>query len=72
VEGPVHVFSKQPEGGHARGDRILINGVRLGVDFFSSTPAYKQTIAHGGALREGVHARVWHCDGLILRADIRQ
>jgi hypothetical protein len=72
VEGTVQVISRQPEGGHARGDLIRIGEVRFGVDYFSLTPAYSQTIAHGGALRDGVQARVWHCDGLILRADIRR
>jgi hypothetical protein len=72
VEGSVHVIRKQPEGGHASGDLIEINGVRFDVNFFSLTPAYKQTIAHGGSLREGVQARVWHYDGWILRVDIRR
>lgn len=72
VEGTVHVLREQPEGGHAEGDLIEINGALLVVDYFTLTPAYKQTIAHGGVLREGRTARVWHHDGKILRLDVKR
>jgi len=70
VEGTVHVLREQPEGGHAGGDLIEINGTQLVIDYFQVTPAYRQTIAHGGVLREGTSARVWHDDGKILRLDV--
>jgi hypothetical protein len=34
------------------------------------TPGYKQTISHGGALREGVFARLHHYDGVILKGEV--
>ncbi len=71
VEGPVHVLREQPASGHAAGDLIEIKGTKLLIDYFTVTPAYKQTIAYGGALREGTVARVWHYDGKILRVDLR-
>ena len=71
AEGAVRVLREQPEGGHAKGDLVEIDGTELVVNYFRVTPSYKQTIAHGGVLREGVHARVWHFDGKILRIDLR-
>jgi len=72
VEGPVHVLRKQPEGGHAPGDLVEIDGVQLVVEYFRITPAYKKTIEHGGVLSEGTYARVWHYEGKVLRVDVRQ
>lgn len=72
VEGTTHVLREQPESGHAMGDLIEINGIRLVINYFDVTPTYKQTIAHGGALREGIVARVWYYDGRILRLDVQQ
>lgn len=71
-EGRVTVLRKQPWGGHAAGDLIRINdGTELEVDYFSGRIGYQDTIAHGGVLREGVHARVYHHAGVILRVDVR-
>jgi hypothetical protein len=72
VEGTVHVLRTQPWSGHAAGDLVEINGVELGVDYFVVTPAYKQTIAYGGALREGTSVRAWCCNGKVLRLDVKQ
>lgn len=72
VEGKVHVLREQPEGGHGEGDLIEINGIQLVVDNFEGTAAYMQTIAHGGALREGAIVRVWHHDGKVLRLDVKR
>ena len=69
AEGIVHVLHKQPAGGHAAGDLVEINGVKLRVEYFRFTSAYKRTIAHGGALSEGARVRVWHYDGRVLRVD---
>lgn len=72
AEGTVHVLHEQPEDGHAEGDVIMIDGVRLVVNYFELTPAYRRTIARGGALREGRTARVWHQNGKILRLDVKR
>ena len=72
VEGTVHVLREQPESGHAPGDLIDVKGVRLIVDYFMLTPAYKQTIAYGGVLREGAKVRVWYYDSHVLRIDVQR
>jgi hypothetical protein len=71
VEGEVHVLHTQPSGGHTKGDIIRINGQEFEVNFFVHTPAYSRTISHGGVLRQGTYARVYHQKGKILRIDIR-
>ncbi|MHC4639312.1 MAG: hypothetical protein ACYTBV_17685 [Planctomycetota bacterium] len=69
-EGIVHVKHQQPEEGHDRGDVITINGEEFEIDYYSITPAYSRTVSHGGALKEGVHARVYHFGEKIIRIDI--
>ena len=71
AEGPVQVLRTQPESGHAPGDLVSIGGARFEIDFFVSTHAYHKTIAHGGYLREGVYAKVFHRNGNILRIDVK-
>jgi hypothetical protein len=71
-EGTVHVLRLQPHGGHAKGDLIEVDGAHLVVNHFVVTAAYKQTVAHGGVLREGTQARVWHHDKKVLRIDLLQ
>lgn len=70
AEGIVHVVHMQPESGHDEGDIIEINGTQLEVNFFDSTFGYKNTIAHGGVLKEGIYARLYYHRGYILRVDI--
>jgi hypothetical protein len=70
VEGIVHVSHAQPANGHASGDKIAVGGQTFEVNYFRVTPGYKQTISHGGALREGVFARLHHHDGVILKVEI--
>lgn len=71
TEGIVHVLHTQPSSGHTKGDIIRINGQEFEVNFFVHTPAYSRTISHGGVLRQGTYARVYHQKGKILRIDIR-
>jgi hypothetical protein len=72
AEGPVTVLHEQPEGGHSSGDRIVVGGKTFVVDYFYATPAYQQTIAHGGALRADVYARIGYVGDDIVRVDIRR
>jgi len=71
TEGAVHVTHPQPEHGHAAGDRISVGDRQFEIDYFRVTPGYRQTIAHGGALREGVYARLHHYDGVIIKVEVR-
>lgn len=70
VEGPVRVIRTQPKSGHAPGDLVLISNKFFEINYFVSTHAYHQSIAHGGYLHNGVVARVFYVDTNILRIDI--
>jgi hypothetical protein len=72
VEGPVHILHEQPATGHTKGDVIAVNGKQFEVNYFYLTPAYRDTLAHGGVLAAGVYARIYYYNGEILRVDIRK
>ena len=72
VEGQVHVLHQQPYHGHSEGDRIRVDGQEFVISYFYYTSAYRNTIAHKGALKEGTYARIYYYDGEILRVDIRK
>jgi hypothetical protein len=72
VEGQVQVFHQQPATGHTKGDVIAVNGEQFEVNYFYATPAYRNTLAHGGVLGAGVYARIYYYNGEILRVDIRK
>jgi hypothetical protein len=70
VEGFVHVSHQQPPHGHSSGDKIMVGDQTFEVNYFLVTPGYKQTISHGGVLREGIFARLHYYDGVILKVEI--
>lgn len=72
VEGTAVVVHVQPSGGHDRGDIVCIGRDVFTINYFHTTPGYNLTITHGGALRDGVYARVYHKKGTIMRIDIRK
>jgi len=72
VEGQVQVLHEQPATGHTKGDMITVNGKQFEVNYFYMTPAYRNTLAHGGVLGGGVYARIYYQNGEILRVDIRK
>jgi hypothetical protein len=72
AEGAVQVLHEQPATGHTRGDIITVNGKQFEVNYFYLTPAYRNTLAHGGVLGGGVYARLYYYNGEILRVDIRK
>jgi hypothetical protein len=72
AEGIVTVLHQQPAHGHSSGDRITVDRKPFEVNYFYATPAYRQTIAHGGALQQGTYARLSHVDGEIVRVEIRR
>ena len=71
-EGQVQVLHEQPATGHTKEDIISVNGKRFEVNYFYATPAYRNTLAHGGVLGSGVDARLYYHNGEILRVDIRK
>ena len=72
AEGQVQVLHEQPATGHTKGDVITVNGKQFEVNYFYLTPAYRNTLAHGGVLGGGVYARLYYYNGEILRVDIRK
>ena len=72
VEGLVEVLHQQPATGHAKGDIVVVNGKQFEVNYFYATPAYHNTLAHGGVLGRDVYARIYYYNGEILRIDIRE
>jgi hypothetical protein len=72
TEGVIHVTHQQPAHGHSSGDKISVGGRAFEVNYYLATPGYKQTIAHGGALREGVYARLHYEGGVILKVEVKQ
>ena len=71
TEAAVHVTHMQPRHGHASGDKIIVGDRQFEINYFMVTPGHRQTIAHGGALREGVYARLHHYDGVIIKVEVR-
>ena len=72
VEGEVQVLHQQPATGHTKGDVVAVNGQQFEVNYFYATPAYRNTLAHKGALTAGTYARIYSYNGEILRIDIRK
>jgi hypothetical protein len=72
VEGQVQLLHEQPATGHTKGDIITVNGKQFEVNYFYLTPAYRNTLAHGGVLGGGVYARIYYYNGEILRVDLRK
>jgi hypothetical protein len=71
TEGTVHVRHMQPRHGHSSGDKVIVGDRQFEIDYFRVTRGYRQTIAHGGALREGVYARLHHYGGVIIKVEVR-
>lgn len=72
AEGVVRVSHQQPYHGHSSGDKITVGGQAFEVDYFHATPGYTQTIVHGGALRDGVYARLTYYGEVITKVEVRQ
>ena len=70
VEGVIEVLHQQPKSGHDSGDLIRIDHVEIEFSYFSSSPAYTQTLSHGGVLADDVYAKIYFYKGHILRIDI--
>lgn len=71
VEGTVQVLRTQPADGHAPGDLVRIGDRKFEIDYYNSTDAYKQTVAHGGYLCNGAYVRIFYWGNRILRVDVK-
>ncbi len=72
VEGVVHVTHRQSYHGRTYSDRITVDGQPFEIDQFNAAPGYKDTIASGGVLGEGAYVRIHHCDGAIVKIEIKK
>ncbi len=73
TEGIVHVSHVQSTCDRGTGDTIKVGNASFEVCYYVSTCAYKQSIAHGGALTEGTYARIYYTDyRTILRIDVKK
>lgn len=70
AEGEVTVLHTQPRSGHTSGDRIRVDGQEFEVNYFEAGPGYHRTLAYGGVLDAGVHARLYHHDGIIIAVQV--
>lgn len=70
VEGAVVVLHRQPATGHDAGDLVRVGNNEFRVNYFHATAAYNRTLAHGGALSDGVRVRLHHLDGRILKVEV--
>ena len=72
VEGTVSVLHEQPRSGHAAGDRIRIADKEFVYSYFRENVGYHQTVSRGGALMNGVSARLYYVGGTILKVEIKK
>ena len=70
VEGKVEVLRTQPVEGHSPAELVRVGSQVFKINYYAMTPAYRLTIAHGGALRDGTVVRVSHIEGKIVRIDL--
>lgn len=70
AEGVVHVVRVQSREAADEPEIVDVGGTRLEIDQRAVGPAYSKTVAWGGALREGVRARVCHHQGRILSVQV--
>ncbi len=71
VQGVVKVLHQQPVSGHSQGDIVEIAGKKIEINFYTITPGYRNTIANGGVLADGVEARVRYVNDVILSVEIK-
>jgi hypothetical protein len=71
TEGIIQVQHAQRAGGHDTGDIVDIGGVEFEFSYYATTFGYNKTISHGGVLQQGVYARIYYTDEMILRIDMK-
>lgn len=71
LEGTVSVLREQSVYGRGPGDKLRIGEQEFVIDYFRATAGYRETLSHGGALKNGVQARVCHHDGVLLKVEVR-
>jgi hypothetical protein len=70
AEGTVEVLHLQPAGGYDPGDRIRVDGREFQYSDFEAVLAYRQTVSHGGVLRNGAKVRLHYLHERILKVEV--
>ena len=71
VEGPVRDFVPMPRTGHAR-ESCVVDGQRFEYSDYYVTAGFNNTKSHGGPIDHGLHVRVSHVEGVIIRLEIKR
>ena len=69
VEGDVKEFVPMPYEGHAE-ETFVVSGRYFSYSDYDETKGFNQTQSHGGPMKEGLHVRITHVDGTILKLEI--
>ena len=69
VEGEVKEFVPMPYQGHAD-ETFVVDGRHFSYSDYDETKGFNQTRSHGGPMREGLHVRITHVDGSIVKLEI--
>ena len=69
VEGKVEQFVPMPYTGHAQ-ETFLVNGSYFAYSDYDLTKGFNRTQSHGGPIKEGLHVRITHVDGSIVKLEI--
>lgn len=71
VEGAVDNFVPQPREGHAM-ESFTVSGVPFKYSDYVVTAGFHQSQSHGGPITGGLHVRIGHLNGEILKLEICQ
>ncbi|MBN2591264.1 MAG: hypothetical protein JXA96_15475 [Sedimentisphaerales bacterium] len=69
TEGIVSLSHEQSYNGGS-GDVVHIGNKEFEINYFTDTPGYNFTVAHGGSLKKGVYAKVYYYNDCIVRVDV--
>jgi len=55
---------------HSKRDILELDGLRFELRYFEATDFYNINVEHGGVLKDGVYAKIYHKDGDILKVEL--
>jgi hypothetical protein len=71
VEGVVTDFRPMPYSGHAN-ESFVVQGLKFEFSDYNITAGFNNTASHGGPIREGLHVKIFHLNGEILRLEVKK
>jgi hypothetical protein len=69
VEGVVSHFVPMPYTGHAM-ERFCVSATCFAYSDYVITGGFNNASSHGGPIREGLHVRIKHVNGVIVRLEV--